>query len=121
MSRDDGGGTQWGKHFKAFAKILSEGAVATSLMEACRNALRISGSPMTAIQVRGYLEATGFSFAGYKSNPLSSIHTTLTRLKEGNEVVEKLQSGTKYYQWHFKTDTPPNFLGEFKPPENKNK
>jgi hypothetical protein len=41
---------------------------------------------MTAADVKRALEAQGFNFGSYVSNPLSSVSTTLRRLKEHREV-----------------------------------
>lgn len=55
------------------------------LTDACRVALRAAGRPMTVVEVRDRLAATGFDLEKY-ANALAAIHTTLKRLAESDEV-----------------------------------
>lgn len=52
----------------------------------------------SADQVRKRLQEAGFDFSGYISNPLSSIHTVLKRLKP-TEVKTRDGIDGKQYQW----------------------
>ncbi|MGA2434070.1 MAG: hypothetical protein ABSG25_02165 [Bryobacteraceae bacterium] len=70
-----------------------------SLTEACRKILRAYQRPMTARDMRDHLENIDFDFSGYRSNPLSSIHTTLNRLKDSGQVEEVNQPGGRAYRW----------------------
>lgn len=81
---------------KSIGELLYPSSSSSTLMEACRTALRTKRR-MSALEVRKALEASGFDFSGYTSNPLSSIHTTLRRLKENDEVRITTTDGTKYY------------------------
>jgi hypothetical protein len=70
-----------------------------TLTDCCRDILRQSNRPMSALQVRQSLQAAGFDFSKYTSNPLSSIHTTLKRLA-ATDAVETLEEGdTTLYRW----------------------
>jgi hypothetical protein len=72
--------------------------VAKTLTECCRDILRAKGGWMSPVQVRQALLAAGFDFSEYKSNPLSSIHTTLKRL-----AMDELETITspegQVYRW----------------------
>lgn len=59
--------------------------VAYGLTEACKTSLRCAAAPMTPLEVRDRLKATGFDIDRY-SNPLAAIHTVLRRLTESGEV-----------------------------------
>ena len=56
---------------------------------------------MSALQVRQGLHAANFDFSEYKSNPLSSIHTTLKRLVENGQAWDsfKITEGDTLYKW----------------------
>lgn len=56
------------------------------LTDACRVALRGAGRPMTAVDVRDRLGATGYDLEKY-ANPLAAIHTVLKRLREAGEAT----------------------------------
>jgi hypothetical protein len=62
--------------------------VAYGLTDACRTALRCSGAPMTPIEIRDRLHATGFDLSRY-ANPLAAIHTVLRRLAENGEAAAR--------------------------------
>ena len=55
------------------------------LTDACRMVLKGAGHPLTAIEVRGQLNAMGFDLSKY-SNELAAIHTILKRLNESGEA-----------------------------------
>ena len=59
--------------------------VVYGLTEACKTSLRCAAAPMTPLEVRDRLQATGFDTTRY-SNPLAAIHTVLRRLTESGEV-----------------------------------
>jgi len=87
---------------KSIGELLFPTNSSGTLTEACRHALRQGTGRrkhMSAMDVRKAVEASGFDFSGYTSNPLSSIHTTLRRLKENDEVKEIIVDGTKLYRW----------------------
>ena len=76
-----------------------------SLSEAVREALRyarVVGTDregfVTATRVRDLLFDSGFDFSSYKSNPLSSIHTALTRLKP-DEVETEVINKVMHFRW----------------------
>lgn len=56
------------------------------LTDACRVTLRCAPGPMTAVEVRDRLQATGFDLGRY-ANPLAAIHTVLGRLAESGEAA----------------------------------
>jgi hypothetical protein len=56
------------------------------LTDACRVALRGAGRPMTAVDVRDRLHATGYDLEKY-ANPLAAIHTVLKRLHAAGEAA----------------------------------
>jgi hypothetical protein len=55
------------------------------LTDACRTALRCAGRPLTAIEVRDRLAATGFDLDRY-ANALAAVHTVLKRLEQSGEA-----------------------------------
>jgi hypothetical protein len=55
------------------------------LTDACRMALRCAAGPMTAIEMRNRLDATGFDLTRY-ANALAAIHTVLKRLVDAGEA-----------------------------------
>ena len=77
------------------------GPIATaSLTDACRSLLKSVAVPLTPIQVKDGLVLSGYDFSGYKSNPLSSIHTVLKRLVDSREVASLVDgNGSPAYQW----------------------
>ena len=56
------------------------------LTDACRVTLRCAAGPMTAVEVRDRLQATGVDLGRY-ANPLAAIHTVLRRLAESGEAA----------------------------------
>jgi hypothetical protein len=52
----------------------------------------------TATQVKKALEDGGFDFSGYSSNPLSSVHAALKRLKDDEAEMAKLD-GVMAWKW----------------------
>jgi hypothetical protein len=54
---------------------------------------------MSALDVRQSLQAAGFDFSRYTSNPLSSIHTTLKRIKDSKQAEDKVLDDTTFYKW----------------------
>ena len=71
------------------------------LTEAVQIVLRRSpGTIFAPPQVRKELERNGFSFVGYRSNPLTSIASTLKRLHgEGTVSLLTSSGGKKGYRW----------------------
>ena len=77
-----------------------------SLTEAVREALRHAVATrvgrnkgfVTATQVRDLLLDSGFDFSSYKSNPLSGIHTVLTRMKQ-DEVETETINDVMHFRW----------------------
>ena len=73
--------------------------VPLGLTDACRMALKAAGHPLTALEVRGQLEAMGMDLSRY-ANPLAAVHTTLKRLSESGEVVlVSRRGGRPGYHW----------------------
>jgi len=72
---------------------------AKTLSECCREILVRSGEWLTPLQVRQGLHAAGFNFSEYKSNPLSSIHTTLKRIAESGQAWTQDADGETFYKW----------------------
>ena len=89
---------------KSIADLLFPSNASGTLTETCRSVLRKAKWRMSATDVKKAVEASGFDFSNYTSNPLSSIHTTLRRLKEGEEAREIVVDGTKYYKWIGKSE-----------------
>jgi hypothetical protein len=88
------------KAFQEILDLLPDGYSGTSLIDTCRNVLKSKGSAwLSPREVRRALDAAKFDFSEYTSNPLSSIHTTLKRLKAGGEVEVKTEGGSTYYRW----------------------
>jgi|SRR5579863_1565915 len=85
--------------------------VPKTLTDCCRDILARSGEWLTALQVRQGLHAAGFNFSEYKSNPLSSIHTTLKRLVEGGQAWCHLSSNSEtLYRWKNQGETVPPLI-----------
>ena len=69
------------------------------LTDACRMVLKAAGHPLTAMEVRGQLEAMGLDLSRY-ANDLAVIHTTLKRLNEAGEAGVVPRAWDKPgYQW----------------------
>lgn len=81
--------------------------VAKTLSECCRDILMRSGEWMSALQVRQGLHAAGFNFSEYKSNPLSSIHTTLKRIAESGQAWSHPDGNETVYRWKKKGEAAP--------------
>ena len=84
------------------AQDLMQGTLPSEgLAEQCRRVLRLAqGYPLTPLQVKGELEKMGFDFSQYRSNPLSSIHTTLRRIADGQEFQQIMVLGQgAAYKW----------------------
>lgn len=69
------------------------------LADAVKNVLeRAPRQWFTVAQVRDVLRDTGFDFSGYTSNPLSSVSTTLNRIKSRD--IERAEiDGVNAYRW----------------------
>jgi hypothetical protein len=89
-------GIKWGEVFKDIAATLGEAAQAWTLTETCKNFVQSKQEGVTPAEIKLYLEQCGF-FAGYESNPLSSIHTILKRLIGQDEIREIDFGGIKRY------------------------
>jgi hypothetical protein len=82
-----------------------------SLTEAVREALKFARVTdgkgrgyVTAAQVRDLVMDSGFNFSDYKSNPLSSIHTVLTRRLKPEEVETEIKNGVMHFRWRGQYD-----------------
>jgi hypothetical protein len=63
------------------------------LGEAIKLVLRNASDPISVSEIRDRLSRGGFDFSGYKSNPLASISTTVTRLYESKTAnVHKFET-----------------------------
>lgn len=78
--------------------------VAYGLTDACKTSLRCAGAPMTPLDVRDRLQATGFDINRY-SNPLAAIHTVLRRLTESGDVRRRV-SRSKGATYEFRSSGP---------------
>lgn len=105
-------GSPWRALFSEIFTLLGEAAKSWSLTEMCRQILKSTPKALSASEIKDEMERRGFSFAGYQSNPTSSISTTLKRLVDANEAVEKLSlpGNVKVYQWLHKSPPSPNSL-----------
>jgi hypothetical protein len=72
--------------------------VAVGITDACRNALKVAGSPRTAVEVRDWLESSGYDLRD-QANALASIHTVLKRLVDSGEAVPVEKDGKPAYGW----------------------
>ena len=86
---------------------------AKTLIECCREILHRKGDWMSALDVRRALYAAGFDFSEYKSNPLSSIHTTLKRIAESGQAWTHHDdsAGENLYRWKMTGETAPPPFG----------
>jgi hypothetical protein len=72
----------------------------TSLIDSVRKILQEAhGQWLTVAEVRNRVVAAGFDFSDYISNPLASISSTLTRLKDKKEAACNTVEGVKVYRW----------------------
>lgn len=70
-----------------------------TLSEAIRNVLqRSSKKTLTAAEVRDALKKNGFDFSSYTTNPLSSVHAALKRMKP-EEVEMETIDGVMAWRW----------------------
>ena len=70
-----------------------------SLVGAVRQTLRSCyPGKLTSAQVRDRLRFDGFDFSLYESNPLSSVSTTLRRLREAGEITRDESRPVATYQ-----------------------
>lgn len=111
-----GGIPELGKRLENWATAVDG---ANTLIESCRHVLRTNRGWMSAVDVRHSLQAMGFDFSRYTSNPLSSIHTTLKRLKASNEADDTAENGTTWYKGKIRREeaspTPARGRGGFEP------
>jgi hypothetical protein len=95
------------KQKKQYLEILSDavqygGIRDASLSDAVRKVLQEArGKLLTVTDVRDRLRTRGFDFAGYSSNPLASISTTLRRFKP-SQVAATTVEGVAAYRWIFR-------------------
>jgi hypothetical protein len=85
-------------------------AHSTTLTAAIRSALREKiGVQMTVAEVRDRLEANGFDFSHYRTNPLAAISTTLRRMAERDDcyLTKSSLNGVATYASCEKYDTEP--------------
>jgi hypothetical protein len=87
--------------------VVPSGVRAMTLIESCRQILRVRANWMSALDVRQALYAARFPFSEYKSNPLSSIHTTLKRIAESGQAWSRESSGENLYRWKASGETAP--------------
>jgi hypothetical protein len=75
----------------------SDSGKRAGLADAIRSVLEHSAKRwFTVAQVRDALRDSGFDFSGYTSNPLSSVSTTLKRLKSPNIESTEIDDVTAY-------------------------
>ncbi len=87
------------KLLESFDEIDNRIAVTTmSLIDSVRNILQNKSEKwLTVSGVKSLLQTEGFDFSSYTSNPLSSVSTTLRRLKEYGEVeTDEIEGVTVY-------------------------
>jgi hypothetical protein len=85
-----------------------------SLVDAVRRAIQ-SGYPqwLTVVNVRDKIvREQAFNFSSYASNPLSSVSTTLRRIKEAGDAEAIELDGVIAYRWK---GQPPSHEGPFMP------
>jgi len=87
--------------------VIPSGTKARTLIECCRQILRLRADWMSALDVRQALHAARFDFSEYKSNPLSSIHTTLKRIAESGQAWSQERSGENLYRWKTSGESAP--------------
>ena|GEM_PF-5760282 len=79
--------------------ILDEERSAVGLKEAIIRILRAKSKEwLTTLDVREFLNESGFDFSNYKTNPLASVSTTLARMKN-NEAESTIVGGVTAYRW----------------------
>lgn len=54
---------------------------------------------LTPVEIKQHLEAGGYDFSEYKSNPLSSIYAVLKRFKPAQVQTTHLPDGSTGYRW----------------------
>jgi hypothetical protein len=83
-----------------FAEEVQAGHVADviGITDACRNALKVANSPRTAVEIRDWLEDSGYDLSD-QANALASIHTVLKRLVLSKEAEPVKRDGKTAYQW----------------------
>lgn len=79
--------------------ILEEERSAVGLKEAITRILQAKSKEwLTTLDVREFLNESGFDFSNYKTNPLASVSTTLARMKN-NEAEFTIVGGVTAYRW----------------------
>jgi hypothetical protein len=53
----------------------------------------------TPVEVKEHLDARGYDFSRYKSNPLSSVHSILKRFKRSEVETVAIANGGTAYRW----------------------
>jgi hypothetical protein len=75
-------------------------AAENSFNNAIEFALRGAKIGLTPVEVRDKMEALGYDFSKYESDPLASIHTLLKRfVKKGLVTVNRLPHNRTEYKW----------------------
>jgi hypothetical protein len=84
--------------FKALENELNREMGSLGITDACREALKIAGEPLTPIQVRDRILDINPDLAK-QSNLMASVHTVLKRLepKEATALTDK--EGNLFYKW----------------------
>jgi hypothetical protein len=84
--------------FKALEHELNREMGSLGITDACREALKIAGEPLTPIQVRDRVLDINPDLAK-QSNLMASVHTVLKRLepKEATALTDK--EGNLFYKW----------------------
>jgi hypothetical protein len=78
------------------------------LTESVRTVLNATNEWLTATQVRDKLVDLGFNFSTYTSNPLSSVSTTLRRIRQEEVDFKTNSDGVAIYRWrHASLGDPP--------------
>jgi hypothetical protein len=67
---------------------------------------------MTPVEIRDFISKSGWMDLGAYNNPLASIHTTLRRMKENEEVDEIDKSGDKAFRLKMTPRTRPRGWGQ---------
>jgi hypothetical protein len=98
QSEAEGESTGSDSSFKVLEHELNREMGSLGITDACREALKIAGEPLTPIQVRDRIVDINPDLAK-QSNLMASVHTVLKRLepKEATALTDK--EGKLFYKW----------------------
>jgi hypothetical protein len=84
-------------------------AARIGFQDAIRSALGFPGhlQGMTPVEIRDFISKSGWMDLGQYNNPLASIHTTLRRMKDNEEVEEIDKGGDKAFRLKMAPKTRP--------------